>query len=131
MSTTRTTTPAPPTHDAKPRLGIACAECGGSIVARKAGVGRSEWAHVDERPVTDITEHIQSAFAAVAAAREQLDTAEDNVRALVTDAIASGMTWDELETISGQSNLALQHRYQIAAPGQVETVPADPLWLLP
>lgn len=77
-----------------------------------------------------ITEMLQAAFAAAAAAREQLDTAEDNVRALVTDAIAAGVTWAELEQISGLTDITLHHRYQLGGDLAVEVVPAEHSFLL-
>lgn len=88
-------------------------------------------APTDRSGGSDITDHLREAFDVAATAREQVDTAEDNIRALVADAVAAGVTWETLESVSGLSALALQHRYQIVDPNQVDTVPADPLLLLP
>jgi len=73
-------------------------------------------------------ERLARAFAQTATAREELDSAEDNVRALLSEALAHGVTWSEIEAISGESDLTVQHRYRPSnAPGITATPTVDPL----
>lgn len=59
------------------------------------------------------------AFGREAAAREALEAAEDDVRALLREALASGATWSEIEEISGKSEATIQRRFQQGVPPEV------------
>lgn len=73
-------------------------------------------------------DRLAEAFVQTAAARQQLDAAEDNVRVLLSEALAHGATWSEIEAISGESDLTVQHRYQPSnAPGIAAVPTVDPL----
>lgn len=56
-------------------------------------------------------ERLNTAFARAAAARDALDAAEDDVRALLREALTHGATWSEIEGISGKSAITVQHQY--------------------
>lgn len=75
---------------------------------------------IDHSTDTDretIRDALVAAVAARSQARQELDEAEDNVRALVERAADNGLEWNELEGITGMSHLILSHRYQSAVGG--------------
>ncbi|MBN9214788.1 MAG: hypothetical protein J0J04_08230 [Microbacterium sp.] len=70
---------------------------------------------------------LRTAFSEVEKAKERLDAAEDNARVLVSQALADGYTWAELEALSGLGDIALQHRYHPTDAPQVDVTPASPV----